>query len=225
MLINQIYNIDNMDGYEKLYYSDLKVKAIVTDPPFLLNNKGGVNSKIKGLQKIKKGLKEIENSFDFEEHLKNWKILCKPLNVFMFLSNSQISEFMRIAELNNYITTLLVWHKPNSVPFTNNVWRTDLEYILHIRERKATFNGDAKMKQKVKMHYAFKSEFGHPTEKPIKLISELIEICSNENDLILDPFIGSGTTAVASLLTKRNFIGFEINKTYHEMGINRINSM
>lgn len=62
----------------------------------------------------------------------------------------------------------------------------------------------------------------HPTVKPINLIKILIELTSNENDLIFDPFLGSGTTAIACKKLKRNFIGCEIDKEYYEICCKRI---
>ncbi|MGM7414753.1 DNA methyltransferase [Lactococcus lactis] len=62
----------------------------------------------------------------------------------------------------------------------------------------------------------------HSTQKPIALFNELILRHSNENEVVLDPFIGSGTTAVSSMSTHRNFIGFELNKEYFEIAQNRI---
>ncbi len=62
----------------------------------------------------------------------------------------------------------------------------------------------------------------HPTVKPIQLMSYLITLGSRENDIILDPFIGSGTTAIASRLLTRNFIGFELDKEYHKIAEARI---
>ncbi len=65
-------------------------------------------------------------------------------------------------------------------------------------------------------------DFKHPTVKPISLIKWLIRHYSDKNDIILDPFIGSGTTAIAALETNRNFIGFELNKEYFDIANNRI---
>ena len=62
----------------------------------------------------------------------------------------------------------------------------------------------------------------HPTQKPLKLIKRLIYASSNENDIILDPFMGSGTTAIGSLKMNRKFIGFELNKEYYEKSLKRI---
>lgn len=62
----------------------------------------------------------------------------------------------------------------------------------------------------------------HPTQKPVALIQYLIKTYSNENDLILDNCIGSGTTAVAAIKEKRHFIGMELNKEYYEIALKRI---
>jgi len=62
----------------------------------------------------------------------------------------------------------------------------------------------------------------HPTGKPLELISYLIKTYSKEGDLILDPFLGSGTTAVAARNLKRNYIGIEISKEYCEIAKQRL---
>src|SRR3989338_7527121 len=62
----------------------------------------------------------------------------------------------------------------------------------------------------------------HPTPKPTKFIKELLEMFSKDGDLVLDPFIGSGSTAVACQDINRNFIGFEINKEYCELANKRL---
>lgn len=65
-------------------------------------------------------------------------------------------------------------------------------------------------------------EFHHPTQKPVDLLRYLILTYSNEGDTILDATIGSGTTAVAALMEKRHFIGFETNKEYFDIAQKRI---
>ena len=70
----------------------------------------------------------------------------------------------------------------------------------------------------------FKKDYGglHPTQKPVKLLQYLINVYSNEGDTVLDNCIGSGTTAVAAINTKRNYIGFEMDATYCEIANKRI---
>lgn len=64
----------------------------------------------------------------------------------------------------------------------------------------------------------------HPTQKPIKLLEKLVLLSTNENETILDPFMGSGSTGLACLFKKRNFIGCEIDKEYFEIAESRIKS-
>ena len=65
-------------------------------------------------------------------------------------------------------------------------------------------------------------KIGHPAPFPVELPKKFINLYSFKDDLILDPFIGSGTTAVASNLLQRNYIGYEINKSYVEIANNRL---
>ena len=65
----------------------------------------------------------------------------------------------------------------------------------------------------------------HPTQKPIKLLEFLIKTYTDEDDIILDNCIGSGSTAVAALNTNRKFIGFELDKNYYEVAINRLKNI
>jgi len=62
----------------------------------------------------------------------------------------------------------------------------------------------------------------HPTQKPLAIINRMIKASCPKNGIVLDPFMGSGTTAVSCVLTNRNFIGFEINPEYHQMSLKRI---
>jgi len=68
----------------------------------------------------------------------------------------------------------------------------------------------------------FKERLAHPTQKPIKLIRRMIKVSSNEGDIILDPFMGSGTTAVAAKQLNRNFIGFELSQKYCDIANKRL---
>lgn len=65
----------------------------------------------------------------------------------------------------------------------------------------------------------------HPTQKPIKLIKRLIYASSNKGDIVLDPFVGSGSTPVAAVQLERNFLGFEVEKDYYEAAVQRIDEL
>ena len=86
-----------------------------------------------------------------------------------------------------------------------------------MRERGVKINTNYDNARKVyisKINTNDKAKYNHPTIKPIELINKLIQIASNENDTILDCFMGSGTTGVCAIKNKRNFIGIEIKKEY-----------
>ncbi|AKO50992.1 addiction module protein [Mycoplasmopsis bovis] len=70
-----------------------------------------------------------------------------------------------------------------------------------------------------------REKVSHPTQKSLKLMEEIIKIHTNKNDLILDPFMGSGTTGVVSLKLKRKFIGIELDKNFFDIAYKRINDV
>ena len=189
------------------------VDLVITDPPYVLNIYGGCRTNYFNVIMVKSELNRMENGFDLAI-FDLLKMKLKRFNMFIFCSNKQIPTIMTWGYNNNYITTLLVWYKYNAIPFSNGTWRSDLEFIIHIREKNATFKGDSTLKSKLFQHQIVKSEWGHPTEKPIELVNRFVVIGSNENDTILDPFMGSGTTGAAAIRQNRNFIGIEIEQKY-----------
>ena len=62
----------------------------------------------------------------------------------------------------------------------------------------------------------------HPTEKPVELLKVLIENSSNEGDIVMDCFMGSGSTGIACINTNRKFVGIEIDKKYYDIAVERI---
>ncbi len=85
---------------------------------------------------------------------------------------------------------------------------------------------DGKRNPKTVLEYSIiqsgQEYFGHPTQKPLKMVEYLLKASSRENELVLDPFMGSGTTGVASLKLNREFVGIEINKEYFNIARKRI---
>jgi DNA modification methylase len=99
-------------------------------------------------------------------------------------------------------------------------------YIFFVREKggKCNFNMNLpfNLYRKVKFVNIGNKETIHPTEKTVNIIKDLIKVSSKENDIILDPYIGSGTTAVACKQLNRNFIGFEISQEYYDIANKRL---
>jgi site-specific DNA-methyltransferase (adenine-specific) len=98
-----------------------------------------------------------------------------------------------------------------------------------LKIKQKVFNGQSEksnvdMKDVEKRFYTY-AKNNHPTVKPIELMEYLIKMVSKENDLILDPFLGSGTTALTCKRINRRFIGIEINNDYVEIAKNRIKTI
>ena len=72
------------------------------------------------------------------------------------------------------------------------------------------------------MNYEICKKQGHITPKPVDLLEYIIKTSSNENDIVLDCFMGSGSTGVACKHTNRKFIGIEIDEKYYELAKKRI---
>ena len=116
----------------------------------------------------------------------------------------------------------------NPSPLTNNNYLPDTEYVVFAREKGVRLNGNYHTKRKYYIsgtNQTDKKKYKHPTIKPLPFIENHIINSSNEGDLILDCFAGSGTTLVGAINQNRNFIGFEINKEYYKIAQARINEV
>lgn len=200
-----------------------KVDAVVTDPPYILSDSGPGESHF-GLSLSKfdgADYKAIVKGFDIPEVFGLLEAICQPFNLFCFCSNKQISALMSYHEARARATTLLVWHKVNAAPFANGVWRGDIEYVVHARDKGAVFVGGAMDKKKVQQHPIVQDD-AHPTVKPLSLVRRYVSICTYGDQTVLDPFMGSGTTGVAAVTTGRNFIGIEKDPKHFETACKRI---
>lgn len=121
---------------------------------------------------------------------------------------------------------ILVWCKTNPTPFANDNFLPDIEYCLIFREKgKTKLNDGYNLKSKWYMSSANiedKKNYGHPTCKPVPLIERHIALSTKEGDIVLDPFMGSGSTALACKHLNRKYIGFEIDKEYWEKSCKRL---
>lgn len=123
---------------------------------------------------------------------------------------------------------IIIWHKNNAVPLFNGKYLTDKEYCLYFRKNSYCCPKNyeyAKTVYEIPINIKDKKDYNHPTIKPIEIIKKLILNSSHEGDLIFDPFLGSGTTAVACKQLNRQYIGFEIDKQYYDIANNRLNGI
>ena len=217
MELNKIYNMDCLDGMRQL--PDNCVDLVVTDPPYVIETSGAGIYK----QADKQYVKELNNMKDgfSTQVLDELCRIMKKINIYFFCSQKQIipllDYFVKGKKCN---WNLLTWHKTNPVPACGNKYLTDTEYILFFREKGVKIYGEFKTKFTyyiTPLNQSDKKKYGHPTIKPINIVTNLIVNSSLENGIVFDPFIGSGTTAVAAKECGRNFIGYELDSDYYEI--------
>jgi len=235
MKLNQIKNMDCMEYLKTL--PDKSVDLVVTDPPYNVSQKS--NIKYKDFNVVK-NFGAWDFGFDPEPVLAELKRVLKPNGqMFVFCSTAQISQYMAIFQKGWFFRNLLVWYKTNPAPRiskTNFVFAN--EYILYainenVRPSDATFNflGHKEMhntmitsalqgKERLKNS---EGKSAHPTQKPLSILKKLILIGSNEGDVVLDPFMGVGSTAVACKELGRKWLGCELDEKYWKEGEKRVN--
>lgn len=224
----KINEIQFGDAYELIkQIPDKSIDCVYTDVPYLMQSggkgAGAFGNRIHNL--IRNDMKNIIEGFDYKLLDELIRVM-KKVNIFIWCNKQQILDIANY--FKDYSMEILVWAKDNPTPFTNNVWLSDLEYCLYFREKGVKLNDGYELKSKwyqSPINKSDKDDYGHPTIKPIELVKRHIAHATNENDLVLDPFMGSGTTAVACKELNRNFIGFEINEKYHKIAIDRLNGI
>ena len=211
--LDRIYNMDCLDGMKAI--PDGSVDCVCTDIPY-----NEVNREDNGLRTLDKDKADI-GDFDIIDLT---RILCNKSkgSVYMFCGINQVSAIRMTMTDCNLSTRLLIWEKTNPSPMNGDkIWLSGIECCVFGKKSGATFNEFCK---NVVFRYPSGERNIHPTQKPVTLIRRLILASSNEQDTILDPFMGSGTTAIACIKEHRHFIGFELNKEYFDKACKRIDN-
>lgn len=247
MEINKIYL---GDAYELIkQVPDKTVDLIITDPPYEIVGGGsggcfGVEHrsyhqqyKVLGTEEHKReGMDEGKGSdprncvcvgFDYSL-LDQLDRVMKRINIYIWCNKNQISSLMSHYENLGCNVDLLVWHKTNPIPTCNNKYLSDLEYCVFARDPGVGLGGTYETKTKLfesPCNKTDKDDYNHPTIKPLPIIETLINNSSKPGDIVLDPFLGSGTTAVAAKQNNRKYLGFEINPEYFKIASDRLSGI
>lgn len=213
--------MDCLEGMRML--PDKCVDLVVTDPPyeFCRGGSGGAFGKEK--RSYHDELNEICSGIS-NEFLEQMLRVCKKPNMYLFCSKDQLPQYLNFAVANDLNFDVLTWHKTNPTPTCNNKYLSDTEYIVFMRKNVAVY-GTYETKKKYwvqECNTEDKDMWHHPTIKPLNIIETLLINSSQEGDVVLDPFMGSGTTAVAAIKQKRNYIGYELNPDYFHICEKRV---
>ena len=229
------------DCFEKMKdLSDKSIDFIFTDPPYLFNRGGGTNkgtdkNAIGGKSELYKfGNKMMGDMASFDKDkiyklLNESKRLCKKMHGYYFCNETALSYYLEWANDNNYKYNIIVLEKQPFI-MNRNKYATNCEFLVRIIPKSGVginiLDYD-KTENNISWLYSVQ-QFNkiqnklHPTEKPLDIINGVIKLNTKENDVVLDPFMGSGTCGVICAMLHRNFIGIEKDNEYFEIAKKRI---
>lgn len=211
-----LYRGDCMDILPQL--PDNSVDCVVTDPPYAEETHKGA------LTNVSDGIKPLVSfkAIDFQTLKNAFYLLPVTGWVISTMDWRHIAEMEKSPPQGLRFVRFGIWDKPNGIPqLSGDRPSTGWEgiCIMHSEGGRMKWNGGGH--RAVWTHNKL-NDVSHPTQKPMSLIKQLIVLFSQPNDLILDPFMGSGTTGVACIKTGRSFIGIELDQDYFNIAVERI---
>lgn len=227
--VNRIYNLDCVDGIKKMIENNIHVDMVFTDPPYKLEGGGRKGTLL--TQEAEQSAFTKHRGVEVFEHktpkFSYWipyvyEVLKDNCYAFIMCNDRNMREIWDECEKAGFtFCELLVMNKSNGVP--NSYFFKSCEFILMLRKKRYRKLEIFGQKTVIDVTVPRGKNKIHPTQKPVELIIPLIEACTKECELILDPFMGSATTAISSMMLNRNWIGFEIDKTYKNSAEKRVN--
>lgn len=220
---------------------DNSVDCIITDPPYNLGQ--FMHKRNTNLVKMRENQFAYAgwDNYNYEEWKESMKaflkeckrILKKKGTLIVFMAIIKISDIIELAEeYGFYYKTTGIWHKKNPMPRNMKIQFVNSTecWIYFINDgTSGTFNNNGRVKhdflESAVCPISEKKHGKHPTQKPISIMKELIEAVTNLGDMVLDPFMGSGSTCVAAALTGRKYLGIELNKEYYKIAKLRIDDI
>lgn len=233
---NQLFCGDAIEIMRTL--PDASIDLIIADPPYNLGKNYGNNLDLRAWH-------------EYEIFTRGWLTeitrLLKPTgSLYVFMGVSFISKLYLMLEsdfcmlFNGWIT----WHYTQGMGRKTGFSPRHEDILFFTKSREYTFNlDDIRIPQKYyrernnmlganpgdvwqfsHVHYCSTEREQHPTQKPEALIERIIKASSNQGDLVLDPFVGSGTTCKMAKMLQRNWLGIDINPDYIEMSKRRLDT-
>lgn len=216
--------------YNYLLENNIKVDHIVTDPPYVISQKNNFST-MKSANRKGVDFGVWDANFDVTDWIEKYsKLVNENGSIIIFCSYRYISYIIdALEECGFVVKDFIEWKKSNPMPRNiNRRYVQDTEFAIWAVNKKAkwVFNKPEDVPY-LRSSFMTSTVSGlertiHPTQKSLELMRHLVRIHSNENDVILDMFMGSGTTGVAALMENRKFIGIEISEQYFEIAKSRI---
>lgn len=225
MALNLIYNKNCKDGLADL--KDESIDLLFTDPPYNISMRSGFHTM--GRQGVDFGEWD-KGSIQPSEWLNTACMKVKKGgSAVIFNDYKEMGVLRDLLEKNGFtIKEMLIWQKPNPMPRNRDrLYVTTVEFaIWAVKGKGWTFNRQrSNYENAIFNHGTVNARIRkHPTEKPVPLLEDILRIHSNPNDLILDPFSGSGAISVACKRLARNSLAFELDKGYYDESIVRLNN-
>lgn len=224
--LNNIYNEDCYEAIKKM--ADKSIDLIVTDPPYKVTSRGssGTMGGYWKNDKAKRGIIFDNNDISCKIYLPEFFRILKDRSIlYIMCNNTNLQEMINVGvECGFKFVKCLIWEKGNKI--CGRYYMNCFEYILLFRK-----GGDKPIKNcgtpdilrvPIKKLKDSNGNNLHDTEKPVELMKILIENSSDENDVVLDPFSGIGSTLIAAKELNRHYIGFELDKEYYKIACDRL---
>ena len=188
----------------------------------ILTSRHKDNKRTDWVDDVRTGKMFANNDIEFKDWLPDvYRVLKDKAHCYIMVNSRNLAELQKQAELAGFkFQNLLVWDKGNVTP--NRYYMQGFECILMLRKGGAKNINNLGSSNILKVPNIIGNKT-HPTEKPIDLMRILIENSTQPNEIVLDPFMGSGSTMIACLNTNRKGIGIELDKHYFDIAQKRIN--
>jgi len=210
---------------------DQSIDLIVTDPPYKMTARGNSGNSggmfLKDINKSGKVFNYNDTSIiDWLPHC--YRILKDSGHIYIMTNHINLHDYLNtIKNTGFHFIKSLIWNKGNKI--MSQYYMSQFEYILFCRKGFAKKINNCGTSDIINVANKKQKNLNgsnlHDTEKPVGLMNILIENSSNENDTVLDPFMGIGSAGVSCKNLNRNFIGIELDENYYKIAVERINSL
>lgn len=213
--------MDCIEGMRNI--PDDTIDCIVTDPPYPLTEGGAVGNWGNMVNCVSRDRQRKNEMFEIPP-FKDWmeqafRVLKDGTHFYCMTNDRNMQDMLNTAtDVGFRLVNILVWDKKMGMPLP--YYQKNIEFVILFRKGKAREINDKGSTALLKCRGVFGTKV-HPSEKPTELFRHLIENSTDKGDLVLDPFMGSFTTAIACQKSKRHYIGFEKSEEYYEIGKKR----